>query len=75
MKKYKVLRNKDIMGLGPSIVFYDQVICMTTDICRGVVTFVVGNSDIYVFIYLFNLQDGDSIHTYQIRLHIKNIHM
>ena len=24
MKKYQVLRNKDIMGLRPSIVFYDQ---------------------------------------------------
>ena len=50
------LRNKDIMGLGPSIVFYDQ--WKSDSACpsdmhddwhlSGVVTFVVGNHDTVV---------------------------
>ena len=33
------------------------------------------NINYYYYYYLFNLQAGDSIPTYQIRLHIKNLQM
>ena len=45
MKKYKVLRNKDIMGFGPSIVLYDTGAVTFS----GIVTFV-GTTDVPVLL-------------------------